>query len=119
MTPRDGSTSISPPRLNSPVLIGGVTTVSPTRTGIQEIGNPKGPTGSMEVRNAQIFHTSINGDLTKNGDSTTTFSKVIKQELSYDYSADIHSLCWVNFTCNSVRTEIPNFINLGLPAVYT
>ena len=34
-TPQDGNTFIRSPRLNSPVLIGGGNTVSPTRTGIQ------------------------------------------------------------------------------------
>ena len=54
--PRDGNTSISYLRLNSPVLIGGGTTVPPTRTESQNIGSPKGPTGSVEVRNAQTDH---------------------------------------------------------------
>ena len=42
-TPQDDNTSIRPPSFNSPVIIGGGTTVSLTRTGIQEIVIPKGP----------------------------------------------------------------------------
>ena len=76
-TPRDSNTSISSPRFNSPVFIGGDTTVSPTRTEIQEIGIPKGPTGSVEVRNTQPFNTSINGYSSENGDTKLTFSKLI------------------------------------------
>ena len=67
-TPRDGNTSIRSSRLNSPVLIGGGTAISPMRTGIQDIGSPKELTGSVEFRNAQIFNTSINGNSAKNGD---------------------------------------------------
>ena len=76
-TPRYGNTSIRSPRFNSPVLIGGGTNISPTRTGIQDIISSKGPTGPVEVRNAQILHTSVNGYLTKNRDPTPTLSKLI------------------------------------------
>ena len=76
-TPRNSNTSISSPRLNFPVLIVGGTTVSPTIVGCQDIGVPKGPPGPVEVRNAQIFHTSVNVYLTKNGDPTPDFSKLI------------------------------------------
>ena len=41
--PRDCTNSISSLRLNSPVLIGGGTTVSPNRTGTKDIVCPKGP----------------------------------------------------------------------------
>ena len=88
-TPRDGNTSIRSPSLNYPVLIGRGTTVSPMRTRSQDIGSPKGPTGSMEVRNSQIFHTPMYGNLTDNMDPAPTFGKVIRQELSHDSSTDI------------------------------
>ena len=76
-TPPDGSTYIRPPRLTSPVLIVGGTTVSPTSTRIQDNIIPKGPTGSVKVKNAQIFNNSINEYSSKKGDPTPTFSKVI------------------------------------------
>ena len=76
-TPRGGNVVIRSPGVNYPVLIGGVTTTYPTRMGRQEIVSPKGPTGSVEVRNSQIFNTSINGNLAENGDPTPIFSKVI------------------------------------------
>ena len=50
-TPLNGNTSIRSPRFNSPVLIGGGTTAYPTRTEIQDIISPKGPTDPVEVRN--------------------------------------------------------------------
>ena len=105
--------------LNSPVLIGGGTTVSKTRMGSQETGSPKCPTISVVVRNAQILHTSINGDFSKNGNPTPTFSKVIGRELSHEYSADIYLHCRVNFTRNAVGTKSPKSMNLGLLAVHT
>ena len=117
-TPRDGKTSIRSPRLNYPVLNVAGTTISPTRMEIQEIGSSKGTTSSVEFSNAQIFHTSIHRNLTKNGDLTPTFSKIIGRELFHNSSADIYSCCRVNFTLNSVGTKIPGFVNLGLLDVH-
>ena len=71
----------------------------------------------MEVGNTQIFNTSINGNLAKNGDSTPIFSKVIGRELSHDSSSDIYLRCRVDLTSNDVGTEAPEFMHLGLPAV--
>ena len=75
--PWDGNTSIRSPGFTSPVLMGGGTTVSPTRTDDQEIIISKGTTGSVEVRNAEQFRTSINGDSSEHGDPEPSFSKVI------------------------------------------
>ena len=88
--PRDENTSIRSPRLNSPVLIGGSTTISPTSTGSQDIGSPKRPTGYVEVRNAQPFNTPINGSSEEKGDTTSTFSKLIRRELSHNSNDDIY-----------------------------
>ena len=101
------------------VLIGGGTSVSPTRTGSQEISIPNGTIGPVEVRNVQPFHTSINGNYAKNGNLTPTFSKVISRELSNNSIADIYLRCWVNFTRDAVFTKMPNFMNLGLLSVHT
>ena len=60
--PWNGKNSRSPPRLTSQFLIGGGNTVSLNRNGSQEIGSLKGPTGYVEVRNAQPFHTFIHGN---------------------------------------------------------
>ena len=114
----DGNPSLRPPRLNYPVLIGAGTTIFPARTGSQDIVIPKGPTGTVEVRNTQIFHTSIHGDFTNNGYPTLTFSKVIGRELSHNSRADIYSRCRVNFMRNDVGTKSPNFMSLGIPAVH-
>ena len=71
----------------------------------------------MEVRNAQIFNTSINGNLSKNGDHMSIISKLIGQELSNNSSADIYSRCRVNYMSSSIRTKTPDFVHLGLRAV--
>ena len=104
------------PRLNSPVLIGG-TNVSSTRTGTQEIVIPYVSTGSLKFGDIQIFDTPIHGTLDKDGDYTPIFSKIIGGELSHNSNTDIYSRCRVDFTSNTVRTEAPDFMNLGLPEV--
>ena len=116
-TPQNGNTSIRSPRLNYSVLVGGGTTASPTIMGIQDIISPKGPTSYVEVRNALIFNTSVNGNLDKNGNHTSISSKVIVQELSNYSSTNVYSHCRVKFTSNAVGTEAPDFVHLGLPAV--
>ena len=70
--PRDGNVS----RLGKgPVLIEAI--ISPTRMGSQEIINPHRSTGYVEVRDTQIFNTSIDGNLAENGYSTPFFNKLI------------------------------------------
>ena len=66
-----------PPRLNTPVRIGAGPSVSPTRTGRQEIGSPSGSIGPVEVRNAHPLHTCIDGISAKHSDPAPTFSKLI------------------------------------------
>ena len=105
--------------MNSPVLIGCGTTISATRTGSQGIGGPKGHTGPVELRNAQILHTSIHGYFSENGYPAPTFNKVIGRELSHNSSNDIYLHCRVNFMRNAVGTKSPTFMNLWLPAVHT
>ena len=99
---QDGNTSRSLPRLTFPVMIGGGTSVSPTRTGIKEFSSPRETIGPVEVRNAQPFDTSINGNSFKKWDPTQSFSKVIGHELCNNSSTDIYLRCSVKFTCDTV-----------------
>ena len=78
-TLRDRNFSI--PRKGT-VLIGG-TTAYPTKMGIQEIVNPHGYTGSMEIRDIQILDTSIDGNLAENGDYAPIFSQLIGQDMRW------------------------------------
>ena len=119
-TTQDRTIAVRPPWENELVLIGD-TTIYPTCgiMGSQEFISKHGSTGSVEIGDIQKFHTSIDGNLAENGDSTPISSKVIKPELSHDSSADIYLICRVNFTINAVRNEAPDFMHLGLPAVNT
>ena len=45
------------------------------------------------------------------------FSKLLGQELPDSISSDIYLRYLMDFTSNAVRTEAPNFVNLGLPDV--
>ena len=71
--PSDRNTTIFPPISNSPVHIGSGPSVSTNRMGIQKISISSGPIGPVEVRNAQQFHTSINGNYVGHEDPAPTF----------------------------------------------
>ena len=118
-TPRDGNTFIRSTSLNYPVPIGGSTTVSPTRTGSQEIISPRGSIGPKEFRNSQPFETSINGIYTKHRDPAPIWSKVIGRKFSQKSSSDVYLRCWMNLTRDTVLTKIPNFMNLGILFIHT
>ena len=103
--------------MTSPVRIGGGTFVPPIIMGSQDIGIPKGATGPVEVRNAPIFNTCINGNFSVNEDPSSILRKVIGRELSNKYSANVYLRCRVNSMINDVGTETPDFVHLRLPAV--
>ena len=116
--PRNGYVVVRSPRDNGPVMIG-ATTVYPDCgiMGSLDILDKHGYTGSVEIRDTQKFDTLIDGELAEDGDSNTIFSKLIGQELSHGSRADIYSLFRMDFMSNVVKTEVPNFVNLGLTAV--
>ena len=58
-------------------------------------------------------------EFSKNGNTTSTFSKIILRELSHNSSTDIYLRCQANFTRNAVGIEGPKFTNLGISAVQT
>ena len=68
-------------------------------------------------RNTQKFDASVDGNLANDKDSMSVFSKVIGSELFDSLSANIYLRCQMDFTSNAVRTEAPNFVDLGLLAV--
>ena len=117
--PRDANTVGIVEILNIPIMIGYGTSFSPTRRGSQEIGSPSGSIGPQEVRDAQQLDTSINGIYDKHRDPAPNFSKVIGRKLSEKSSANICSRCRMNLTRDSVFTESPNFMNLGLSYDHT
>ena len=72
----------------------------------------------MEIGDNQKFNTSIDRNLDDNGYSMPIFSRVIGRELSHDSSTNIYLRCRGNLTRNSVGTESPYFMHLGIPAVH-
>ena len=117
--PQDGNTVGIPPILTTPVYIGDRPSVSPTRMRSQDIGSPSGSISPQEVRNALPFDTSINVIYDKYRDPAPTFSEVIGQKFSDEYSSDVYSLCRMNLIYDTILAESPNFINIGLLAVHT
>ena len=85
--------------------------------GSSEILDKHGSTGSVKIGNTQKFGTSIDGNLAKDGDSTTIFSKLISQEPSYSSSADIYLCFWMDFMSNVIGTKGPNFVYLVILAI--
>ena len=118
-TPRDGNTDIVSTKFNSPVRIGGSTTVSPSMTGSQDIISPRGSIGPQEVREAQPLDTSINRISSKHRDPAPTWSKVICCKFTNKSSADVYSRYRMNLTRNAFLTKIPNFMNMGIFSVRT
>ena len=104
--------------MTTPVRVGGGPSVSPTRMGSQEIGSPSGSINPEEVRNAQPFDTSINEISDKHRDPALTLSKVIGHKLSKESSAGVYLRCRMNFMNDSVLTESPTLMNLGLSSVH-
>ena len=116
---REGNNVVMVERLTNPVMIGAGTSVSPNRTGMQDIGSPNGSFGSKEVMDAQPLETSINGIYDKHRDPVPTFSKVIFIKLSNESSTNVYLRCRMNLMRDAVLTESPNFRNLGLLSVHT
>ena len=118
-TPSDGKTNIGSARLDSPFQIGVSTTVSPSRTGSQDIISPRGSIGPQWSRYAQPLDTFINGIYSEHRDPAPTWSKVIGCKFTDDSSADVNSRYRMNLTCDAVLTASPNFVNLGISSVHT
>ena len=85
-------------------MIGGGTTVSPNRTGTKDIISPRGSIGTQEVREAQPFHTSINGIYAKLRDPVPTWSKVFGLKSSNESSSAVYVRGHMNLTCDAVLT---------------
>ena len=119
ITPRDINTAIGSTRLDYPVLIGGSTTGSPTRTGSQDIICPRGSIRPHWSSDAKPLDTSINGIYSKHRDPTPTWIKLICCKFTDKSSANVNSRCRMNLARDVVLTESPNFTNQGLSSVHT
>ena len=118
-SPQDGNTVGMTPRLTTPVWIGAVPLVSPTRMRSQDIGIPRESIGPREFRDAQPLDTSINGIYAKHRDPAPTWSNLISGKFSDESRADVYSRCQMNLTHDAVLIKSPNFMNLGILPVHT
>ena len=103
----------------TPVRIGTGPLVSPTRMGSEDICSPRWSISPQEFRNVKPLDTSINGNSYKHRDPAPTLSKIIGSKFSNQSSANIYLLCWMNLTRDTILTESPNFMYLGLSSVHT
>ena len=117
MNPRDRNTVGVPPRATTPVRIGTGPLISPTRMGSQDNGSPRRYVVTQKVRNAEPLDASINGISYKHSDPAPTWSKVIGSKFSNKSRADVYSCCRKNLTSDTVLSESPNFMDLGLSSV--
>ena len=74
------------------------------------------PTVPEKIRDTQTFYASIDRKLANDGDSTSIFNKLIGSELSHISSSNLYLRCQMNLGSNTIGTEAPNFVYLGLPA---
>ena len=118
-TPGYGNTSVEAARLTFPVQICHSNTDSPSRTGNQEIINPRGAVSPQWIRNAEKLKASINGFFAEDRGPTPIFSKVVGWKFTEDSSSDVNSRCGVNFGSDTVFTQNPNFVNFGLASINT
>ena len=116
--PCDCNVAVTYPRDNGSVLIGGIV-VPPTigHIGSQDVLNKRQYTSPSVRRNTQKFCASVDENLADDGDSTSILRKLLGQELSDSLSADMYLRCRVEFTSNTIVTEVPNFVHLRLPSV--
>ena len=82
-------------------------------SGSLEIFNKRQFTSPRISRNTQECDAYIDGNLAYDKYYTSIFRKVLGRELSDSLSANIYLRCQMDFTSNVVRTEAPNFVNLG------
>ena len=117
-TPRDISCDENS-RLSSqgPSCIGN--SVSPSRTGNQDIFSPSHPSIEKRGTNAEPFDASINGLSAVNFHSTSYFSGLITLEAVFAEVADVNPRERMNFASNSVLGETPKFVDLGMSPAHT
>ena len=105
-------------RLAYPVRISGSTNGSPSRAGSQDITSPRRSIGPQWSKDAQPLDTSINVIYSKHRDPEKTWSKVIGRKFTVESSTYVNSRCRMNLTRDTILTESPNFVNMGLSSVH-
>ena len=104
--------------MSYPVRIGGSTNTSPSRTGSQDITSPRRSIGTQWIRDAQPLDTYIDVIYSKHRDPEPTWSKVIGRKFTEESSTYVNSRCRMDLTRDTILTESPNIVNLGLSSVH-
>ena len=116
---QDRNTVGMPPSATTPVRIGTRPSVPPIIIRGQEIEIPRRSIIPQKVRNADPLDASINRIYSKHRDPTPDWSKVISRKFTNESSADVYVHGRMNFASDTVLSESPNFMDLGLPSVDT
>ena len=123
---RDSTTSgncdiyVKYPHTNSPVMIGGINVLpSNGNSGSLQVLNKWKSTSAEKIVDTLKLDTYVDRKLSDGRDSASIFSKVIGRELSHGSSADLCSLCWMDFASNVVQTKVPQFMDCLLLAINT
>ena len=113
-TPIDNSSSKTRSRATcqSPTLV--AISVSPSRIGNQYVFSPSNPSTERRGRNTNPFDASINGFLAVNETYVSNFSGVSSVETVSTEVADVNPREKMNFASNSVFSETPKFVDLGI-----
>ena len=101
-TPRDVNSAKANARLNPPNPSSKPNSISPERTGTQEIFNPRRSITERRSRNAEPLGAPINGFSAVNGHPMSLFRKVIGVETVPRESADTNLRSGMDFASNSV-----------------
>ena len=116
-TPQDVKSSVATARLNPPSPILNSNSISPARTGTQDIISPRRSIITTEARNAEPIDAPITIFSAVNGHLTSFLSKVIGVEIFSRESTNVNARKRMDFASSSVIGESPNFLDLGmLPA---
>ena len=118
--PRDVNSTEANANLNPPTPSSNSTSISPIRTGTQDIISPSHSIITKKGRNAEPLDAPINVFLAVNRHSTSIFSKLIGHKLVPGEGADVYARKMMKFVRNFVIGKSPNFMDLGLsPAIIT
>ena len=71
------------------------------------------------VGNTQKLDVVVDGKFPDDLDSASILSKEIGHKLSDSSSDDLYLLCRMNLASDVVQTEVPQFMDLGLPDINT
>ena len=113
------NTVLLPSRATTPVWIGTGPSLPPISIRIQEIEGIRRSIIPQEVRNSEPLDASINRISSKHRDLVPNWSKLIGRKFTNESSADVYARCRVNLASDTVLSESPNFMDLGLSSVDT